>query len=211
MRILNSAVMMIGLSLVFAQSTAAQVTQRSKDDARKACDKAADIIEKGDPKHKEVQALRDLLQCGSGGATTTARALADSRTEQDRMALGDFYAVANQWRDADVMNAAVQVARDATATVPARVFAIRHLLWLLTPGAEFNYEALVAGTIVVRSVDGERHTLPCRHGFSSDNSTVTGTLLPTDFVAQLTSVLNALFADTSVPVPVRNAAECIQW
>ena len=194
-----------------------QVTAQS--DSAKACDKAAKTVQKGHPAHKEQAALNTLLTCGSMGATVTAGALAHSGMESDTDVLTSFYFTVNAWRDADIMSAAMQLAGDPGATFQSRVYAISHLLKLLTPGAAWSYGILVAGAVPSASAGVGSGTSggvasvtpPCRHGFSSDNAGNVGTPLPPGYYTQITSLLGRLATDTSVPMQVQNAAECAQY
>lgn len=212
MRAYYAIILVGGLSAICTRPAASQDTGRDfTNDSVKTCEKAADIVRKGHPAHKEQAAWDALVRCGKTGAAATVTAIAQTRVEQDPMALAPFYFRVNQWRDVNIMNAASQIALDPSATVPARVFAVSHLLWLLTPGAIYSYDILTTGAVAVSKPDGLHYTPACRHGLASDNSSVTGTPLPIGFEIPLGTMLNQLAADVSMPLQVRNAAECAKY
>lgn len=206
-RLLYSIIVTLGVCVNAAPLSAARAQGK---DSTKACDKAAKTVEKGHPAHKETAALNALVYCGRAGATGVSGALSQSRLENDVSSLEQFYYIADRWRDAEIMNAAMQLSRDAGAAVPARVFAVRHLLKIVQPGSAYSYSALAAGMVPSTAGNGAV-TPPCRHGFSSDNGGIVGTPLPSDFASQIAIALSQLAGDASVPAPVRNAAECAQY
>lgn len=211
-RKLYTVILIVGASVVSAPTATARAQGDGQEsDSTKACDKAAKTVENGHPAHKQLAALNALVTCGKAGAIATATALAQSRLTSDLDALTQFYFTVNQWRDADVMNAAMQLSGDPGAAVPARVFAVSYLLRLLTTGAAYSYNILIAGVVQIGSASGVTATPACRHGFSSDNAGLAGTPLPSHFDTQIANVLGRLAADPSIPVQVKNAAQCAQY
>lgn len=179
--------------------------------SEKECDKAAKIIDKGHPAHKQTVALTVLLGCGSTGATATAAAIQDSRAEGDTIVLARLYDLVDGWRDAVVMQAAHQVAGNESAVAPARVFAIRHLLVLLRPSAQFAYGRLVRSVFIPDDTSSAQSVTSCASGYASEREGVHGTPLPTDYAAQLTQALAQLKSASAAPASVRNAAACTRF
>lgn len=178
------------------------VHAQGKKDA-KECEKAAKVIDKGHPAHEKRDALKTLLECGKVGATATSAAILDSRTEQDTRVLLDFWNTADGWRDGVVMQAALQVARDGAAATPARVFAIRHLLVLISPGSHYSYGSLT------KSMDPpDTITLTCSVGYSNHWRSYMSAPLPTDYLTQLEQAFVQIRESPSTPIAVRNATLC---
>ena len=199
------AVAFLGAAL-WPLSSEAQDKKREKE-----CDKAAKVIEKGHPAHKQADALNTLLGCGATGANATSAAIQASRTEQDTVVLRIFYDLVDGWRDAVVMQAALQVARDESAEAPARVFAIRHLLVLLRPSAQFAYGRLARSVSIPDDTSSARSVTSCASGYASERGELHATPLPVDFAAQVTQALEQIKGAPSVPTTVRNAAGCTRF
>ena len=192
------------LTVMLASSAAAQ-----NGDQVETCKKAVKTVENGHPAHKETSALAKLASCGKDGATVMARAVTESRTEADPTVLLHFYWDVDLWRDAQVMDAAIALARDPSAATPSRVFAIRHILGLLNRRAEFDYAGLLEGVRVVTEASGAQYvTGGCRFAMGSEVADLSGTALPADFRTRLRAVLLQLSGDTGVTSAVRNAAAC---
>ncbi len=179
-----------------------------------SCDQAVKTVANGRPAHKEAAALEYLQLCGSDGARQMAGALAGTKSEADTTALIQFYYKANPWRDADVMNAAMQLVADPGATTPARVHGILSLMHVIRPGLSFPYSAVIRGPkdVVVRPTGPDVEAiegLPCQvRGFGSGGPQIVGTPLPRDFVSRIHGLLSQIADDATVPEPVRNAAAC---
>lgn len=80
----------------------------------KECEKAAKIIDKGHPAHKQTVALTVLLGCGSTGATATAAAIHDSRSEGDTIILAQLTQALAQLKSAPAVPASVRNAAGCT-------------------------------------------------------------------------------------------------
>lgn len=199
------AVVLLGAA-VWPLSSLAQDRKSEKE-----CIKAAKVIDKGHPAHKQAEALSTLLGCGRTGANATSAAIQDSRAELDTLVLRSFYGLVDGWRDAVVMQAALEVARDASAAAPARVFAIRHLLVLLRPSAQFTYDNLVRSVVIPDDTSSARSVTSCASGYASGVVDAHGTPLPSDYAAQLTQALSQIKAAPSGPTSVRNAASCVRF
>jgi hypothetical protein len=190
------------LSTICAFRAAAQGTSPT---TIKSCVEAVRFVQHGTPAHKQTAAIDYLARCGGSAATVLADAVARSRSEQDVATLDAFYASLQTWRDSSVMEAAIQVARDPNASMPSRVFAIGHLLWLANPGYQYSYQKLIEGTAVTH--------LPCVAGYASEHPSMSsvGHPLPQDYVTRLSTVLRQVLDDTSIRPEVRNAASCIDF
>lgn len=180
-------------------------------EAIKSCDKAVKTVDNERPAHKQKSALNYLKWCEERGATATAQAVGGTRAEGDTLVLLNFYWVVDAWRDAKIMDAALVLAKDPGATIPARVYSIRHLLRLLDSGYVFSYGRLIAGPRVFDLGDGTKLTIPgCKQGIGSEAPDKVGTPLSSDYAAEIRRVLAAMVNDVSVPIPVRNAAACTE-
>lgn len=184
--------------------------QADRGDRVTPCEKATKTIENGHPAHKMDAALAYLVWCGNAGAQLTASALTGTRVESDTAVLMRFYLSANRWRDAGIMNAAMQLVRDPAATVESRAFASMHLLGLLHPTWDYHYGDVIAGTRVVTHPDGSQRILSgCRvTGYGSEAPDAAATPLPADYATRIRAFLAQVANDATVPEPIRNTAAC---
>lgn len=173
------------------------------------CQRAARIVEKGHPARRVADASALLAICGAVGANAVAAGMATYTQETDTVALDTFMRSADLWRDAAVMDAATQLATDASATPQARVFAVRHLLILTHPYLHYGYSALATGSVTTTESDGtEVTTLGCTPGIGSESADRVGTPLPADYADRIQATLQGLITSATTPAAVRNAARC---
>ena len=151
-------------------------------------------------------AAQRLLGCGAFGGLTAAWSIRETRMLADTTTLRKLVAVFGNFRDTAVVNAAMSVASDPAASVPARVYALR-TIWVLRKGnagiayeqllpwEEFRGEWSARCEIGVNVVDG--------HPFWTEGAT-----LPPGFESDLRAFARRLAFDRSQPVEVRTAAKC---
>lgn len=148
-------------------------------------------------------------RCGATGGNAIARGLESLRSEKDTLVLSRFMAYADVWRDARVMHTAMEIAESDSSSVPARIFAIRHLLTILNPHRRYQYAGMVRGIDSSSSTpDLVIYRPSCRPAYVSEARQVNGENLPADHAARIRAILQRLRADTTVPNPIRNAALC---
>lgn len=196
-----------GLSLLLccAGISSRSYAQGNSQTTIQNCDVAARFVRNGVPSHKQLPALEYLARCGEAGARVLAETILQTRSEDDVDALNAFYQRVQVWRDSSVMEAASHVARDPTAVVPSRIFAIGYLLWLVNPGYQYPYGKLAEGIAVPH--------LPCVAGYTSEHPSTAsaGSPLPQNHAARIGTTLHQLSIDPTSPRPVRNAASCIDF
>lgn len=175
-------------------------------DSVKNCDKVTRTIDHGRPLHEQAQALQTLLRCGPSAAPLFAQAISGTRSETDTTALGGFYQTANEWRDFGMMNAALTVASDAGATTPARVYAITHLLKLISPRITYSYSALVQRS----RAETANRLVPCIPFAAGTHASplTNGVPLPPNYANTVAVELLRIADDASAPVEVRYTAAC---
>ena len=175
------------------------------------CRKASLIVEKGRPEKKEAWAWELLPSCGADGARTFALVLRNSRSATDTLLLEQVIGRLDGWQDASLAAAASEIAGDESASVEARVYAVKFLLGTLRPGAMYTYGRLAAGLQVMKDEAGDlEFTSQCSaSGFATHRNREGGTPLPGDHVPTVWSLLTGLAKDERVPPAVRNAAECV--
>jgi hypothetical protein len=181
--------------------------------SQKECDKAAKIVAKGHPEKKQPSALQTLAACGPIGAQALATGMNEYRTETDTGSLAVFMRAADRWRDANIMNTAIQLASDPSATVESRVFALRHITGLVNPYFLFDYAAMIAGRNEVRDSNGVlvSWTLGCPRVMRSWKPNLVGTPLPADYRTRIQSTIEAIATNTSLPAMLRNATQCADF
>jgi hypothetical protein len=175
----------------------------------KDCDKAAKTVQNGHPAHKLTAALNTLSGCGALGGQTTAAAVQGTRLETDTTALEEFYTIADMWRDASVMQAAINLAQDAGASSQARVYAVRHLLRVVRPRSIFRYGNLVRGNVTTVAADSTIAIRPgCRESSVGSVPALVGSQLPPDYRVRIRELLATLASSSSSDIRLQNAAKC---
>jgi hypothetical protein len=164
---------------------------------RNECRLAAQVISTGNPAPRKDWALAVIRTCREGGAAL-ARAISRARTNPDTAALNALTAPTVQLRDGAVFATALEIAGDRSASVEARVFAIRTLIWSMYPGGGINYPDLSGGSHRCLGYGPSLHT-----------EVTQGAALPRDYVARAKSLARTLTENVTEAVPVRRAASCL--
>ena len=198
----------IALSLVVSLGATALHAQDSTQMDDQLCKKAVKIVEKGRPEKKEGWAWNLISRCGPAGAQAMATGMHALRLERDVNVLEEFMWLADNWRDADLMRAAVALASDGTASAETRVFAIRHLIGLLNGSHRYSFDGLTASSDSTVTPEMVTYTVGCRWASGSAHWNVTATPLSATYNAEILAVLSALAKDAQQPKIVRNAARC---
>jgi hypothetical protein len=197
----RAAARVIGAAIFIASDLSAQTA--------KECDAAARIVSSGSVNGNQRGAYLTLGGCGAVGANAFATGIATLAGVTDTLRLDDFMNAADNWADASVYDAATHLALNSTATPQARVFAIRHLIGLVSRYRSFGYGGLVAGADTTLG-DGTRQvTEGCEGGFVSEPAgSIVATPLPSNVADQIRATLASLAASQSAPKQVRAAAAC---
>jgi hypothetical protein len=124
-----------------------------------------------------------------------------ARTSTDTALLNAITSPAIELRDGDVYRAALDIAGDRTASVAARVFAFRTLVWTLEPGGMIQYADLADEMVVGRRICN-------RHGAHFHLRLTRGSPVPGDYVQVIHNLGRATENDSTAPRQVRRAAEC---
>jgi hypothetical protein len=206
---IHRVVLLVGL-LALGMPRLLCAQEKEKDDSDKSCEKAAKIIRKGHPEKKEEWALGVLTNCGKAGADAFVDGIAQQATVSDTLALETFYSHVDVWRDATIMNASLDLARNVTATPTARVFAVRHLVQLVRARTRFPYGELVRGSTVTVTPDSmTTYTPGCVAWHGSEIPDQSATSLPADYPTTIRTALTTLVNDPATPDMLKKAARCI--
>ena len=149
-----------------------------------------------------------MSTCGRDGPRELATGIRAMRHNEDMRALDRFMSSVDNWRSAELMDAAISVAQSGDASVNARVLAVRHLLVLLHPQVHYSLRQLTVGIDSTRTSDMVVYRPGCSASMGSEAPTPVGTPLPADYQAEIRRVLRSLSHHSAAPRPVRNAALC---
>lgn len=204
---------MVALLLVIAIPAHAQrqVVQDDKDphvmqQRAAACPVALEILATGrSARYRQVSAYPDSLQpawawstvreCGPEGEQAIAAAMRRTARSADVKRLSGLTAATQKLRGPAVLSAALAIARDPGASVPARVLAMRTLAWAIRPELLIEYENY-AGL-------GSR---PCSGlGHPEARSTAA---VPATANTEIVALARQLMAEPSTPARLRHAAMC---
>lgn len=193
-------ILIIGAALLLPLGLQAQASPDSIKHGND-CRLAAQIVTTGRPAVKLDWALQIISEC-PGAANDLSRALSDARASADTVLLKRLTAPTDWLIDGRIVETAVAILLDPGASPQARVFAVRPLIWSLTPGGQLEY-----GHLVDLDGDGRRScggTGPSFHG-----SVTSGEPLPAGWVERLRGVAQAIRDNPYEPLAVRQAVGCL--
>jgi hypothetical protein len=158
----------------------------------------------GGPEPELRKALRRVPGCGGDAwGRSVAGAVSRLRRSANVAELDPFWRVSVWLRDARILSASLEIAGDNTASVPARVYALRSLLMLGRPDLWPEYTEMAAPVVGTRRPGG------CHFGRRTGEFPYQGAALPPDTRSRIVAVANALQRDASEPPDVRAAARCV--
>jgi len=174
------------------------------------CVSAAAIVAKGRPNEADSWAYAALQPCGSVGPKAFVQGIAKYKDETDIAALEDFMTQVDNWTDASVFQAVTELAMDSTATQQVRVFAVRHLIYLLEPLMLYNYAGLTrkADTTVTAEMSTWQDVGCVGAMRSAPYGSFKGAPLPVDYKRRIRATAASLVSSPTVPMRVRYAALC---
>lgn len=172
-------------------------TQRLiRDDSAGNCARAAQAL-RSRPSRADGWALRLAPRCGAAGGRALAQAIQTVSTSRDSAFTTSVLAAGIHFDDADLFQAHLRTAGDATATPAARVLALRNALSQISP-VQFLFDA----------ADMAEHGAGCMPSRFSHGHKAQGDVLPSDAARQLELVAARVAESDREPSSVRMAAQC---
>lgn len=166
---------------------------------RNDCRLAAQVVTTGRPHPRLAWATSIMRTCRDAGGTI-AQVFSANRHSTDTAYLDVLTYPAIALRDGVLFETAVAIATDRSASLEARVFAIRTLIWSMYPGGGIGYADLV---------DTPGHERNCGGGPSTHTLVTLGSPMPTNYVSRAKSVANQLGRDTTEVFALQRAAVCL--
>jgi hypothetical protein len=154
-------------------------------------------------------------ECPEQASAIVAELLSGTRLEQDTTAVQLETSLTQYVHDARVLGAALALATDSAATVPARLGALRALLWAKAPGHPYySLSALMSPAQCVRPRCSSSYTSHFYRGGPVAGDTtrwpVFGRRVPARYVTQIDSAAALVEHDPSTPESVRAAARHVR-
>jgi hypothetical protein len=154
-------------------------------------------------------------ECPEQAGAIVAELLSGTRSEHDTTAVQEATSLAQYVHDARVLTAALALATDSGATVPARLGALRALLWAKAPGhPNYSLSTLVAPPECVRPRCSSSYTGHFYHGGPVAGDTTRwpafGRPMPAGYVARIDSAAAHIEHDPSAPESLRTAARHVR-
>jgi hypothetical protein len=154
-------------------------------------------------------------QCPEQAGALIAELLSDTRLEQDTTAVQQATSLTQYVHDARVLAAALALATDSAATIPARLGALRALLWAKAPGHPYySLSALTAPPECVRPRCLSSYTSHFYRGGPVAGDTtrwpVFGRPMPDRYVDRIDSAAARIEHDSSTPESLRTAARHVR-
>lgn len=171
------------------------------------CRSAAERVAKAPHRSDTVRAFARLQYCGTVGRDALVAGMREVARTRDRGRTVHFMSNLDQWRDAVIAEEAMRIAGDASSSVSARVYAIRHLISVIRPQYFITYDVLVAEADSVLTGDAS-YAVPCQGGTVSHTSGVSVTPPTRALESRIRAALVRIASSASSPRQVRNAAGC---
>jgi hypothetical protein len=195
LRVLVLCAACVAPATLHAQETPHEIRRRND------CRLAEQVIRTGHPAPHLRRAYERARYCPNIGRAV-AEAMNRSRTSNDTALLNAITSPMMNLRDGRVYETAMAVARDRSASVPARVFAIRALVWLLRPGVVIEYADLT-------DEPGDPEPRACiRSGTPLHLRLSRGEPIPENYVEAIHRFGSDTQADPSEPRAIKRAAVC---
>jgi hypothetical protein len=163
------------------------------------CERAIEVVRRGQPASQEERAWTTLPSCGAEGAVAARDAWTSLRSVADSSLIAKVYDRVRSFRDSSLFGAARAVLLDSTATAEARVSSAMLVVAQLYDDADPDYR--------VFSTTGAHDV--CAIGSTTDRSRRDGAPLPPHARALAESTALRVLTDASAAQPVRNAARCV--
>lgn len=164
--------------------------------ASEACQRPVSVLAAGDS--AALQFLRTYVgACSPAGNPSLARALQDHRSTTDTSVMAEVTYRTYEVIDSALFEAAQGIAADSSASVVARVFALRTLFYTFKPGHFRSFEQMTSPEQACRGLG------PHNHWHIS-----LGAPLPVDFRERTRRLSANLITDRTVPPAVQQAAYC---
>jgi hypothetical protein len=152
----------------------------------------------------DMRGWERIAECGSSGGQAIASAIRAARTSTDSIYLKNLITAASRIRESNVFQAALDIADDPGATVPARVTALVVLL------AQYSNAFTLFPRHSWQSLVSVPLSPGCGISTFSANSYLSDVGLPAHAYDQIASHAEALAANASAPPVVRTLARCVR-
>lgn len=197
--------LMTVLSVPILASCAAAQANPDAIKARNDCRLAARIVATGHPAPHEEWALAVIPNCPAEAGPAIASGMLALRNENNIYILDSLTSTSRYVRDAAILDAALEIADDRSASFEARIFSLRTLLWMTqVHPAYVPYGALARGETYQ---GGGR----CLVNTASHSYLLPGTTpLPPDYRDQIDALAVRLEADSSEADDIRGVAWCLK-
>lgn len=195
------AVAFAGLVALAACAPATMTAQANPDSVhhRNDCRLAEQVLSTGHPAPREEWALGVIWNCRDAGPTLAATLVA-AKASMDTAYLNALTAPFIQFRDGHVFAAAFSLVGDRSASVPARVAAIRVLMYAVRPGGYVDPAALP-----------NPRTVNCFGMPSPHSEVLNGAALPSDYLDRVRTLMSRMERDQTEPEGLRHAASCAMF
>lgn len=169
---------------------------------RNECRRALQIVQTGHPASQRDWAYGYVRLCGPEAGRVLAEVIRTSRRGSDPTTLERVTRPTLYLIDRSIFEAAAEVAQDRSASVAARVLALRALVAVALPNATPSYAEMTGAAPL---------GAPCIGGYSTHDVTEAGAPLPTNVYQRSYTLANSIARNTSEAEPIREAARCVTW
>ena len=171
---------------------------------RDRCRRAAAVVATGHPAPQDRWAFQAIRTCGQPGAAAIAAGLGATRSEAYGPDLDRLAGLTLWFRDGQLFRQAMNVARDPGASLAARLFALRAVVWQIesTPLGGADYASIATGT----PYDGRFH---CPGDAMVDFERMDGAPLPSTYLDDAFQLGVKMMHDDSLAPDLRRMGACV--
>ncbi len=186
-------------ALALLSPACASAQRRDEAQIRNSCRLAVQVVRSGRPAPHTAWAYEQIPECGAEGGAALSMALKANRGTTDIGVLHLVTQPSSRLVDGQIFEAALAVAGDEGASVQARVFALRTLVYAGYPGAVSGYADMVR-TVAWSSCIGEMSGID----FEPEH----GTPLASDAFTRAVALAEGIASDVLAPPDLRRAGVC---
>jgi hypothetical protein len=200
-KIVLAVAFVLALSSLPSCASAQAVSVSDSVQVRNRCRLAVQTVTTGNPRPHEEWSYEYIRRCGREGTAATAKAMLAAAANSDRTVWERLTTPAFYVRDGQLFEAALRIAQTTDASTTARVYSMRVLIQILSPGTTLTYADLTGGAAAQRVCFGT--------GRGSHHEVREVSLLPSDFRERVLASMVPLARDEMAALAVRQAATCV--
>lgn len=216
-RLLVVFLLLLGVTAcLWARSEHALPESGSPIDPAGECQTIEQLLAPAHPEPIAARHFKRLHACPEEAGEAIAVALDTLRGSADTLVLRRVADMTQRVHDARIFEVSLDIAEDSSASIEARVFAFRSLIWSIAPAHQLTYEKMMLSPPEARcgaGSDGMCWSSAWSHFYQGYTTTslrwpVLGRPLPEDFVSRVSALCPKAIEGRAGPVHLAAAQTC---